>query len=129
MGSNPTLARLRRLFGVPEATNNEHPRNPPRERARPLGEGRTFWSRSRRSHCRFASGSKTQFRRRYAQCGGTKSQDPSTVHGGSGSEAEDGSEAIVNVVDQDLGQAAGLIAEQRPVDQLEPERNSDRVLR
>jgi hypothetical protein len=50
---------------------------------------------------------------------------PSAVHRGSESEAEDGPEAFVNVVDQDVGQAAGLFAEERPVDQLEPERNSN----
>lgn len=47
----------------------------------------------------------------------------------SGSDAEDGSKAFVDVVDQYVGQPASLFSEERPVDQLEPERNSDRVFR
>jgi len=57
------------------------------------------------------------------------SHDPSTAHRRSGSEAEDGSDAVVDVVDQDLRQAAGVFAEERPVDRFEPERDSDRILR
>ena len=44
-------------------------------------------------------------------CTGVIGHDPSTVHRRSGSEAEDGSDAVVDVVDQDLRQAAGVFAE------------------